>query len=63
MHRVCWNKHILFKHGFTVDKLNELFDLELFCIYYRVVMYDEFKESKVRSHLVIGTLTLKNISF
>lgn len=23
MHRVCWNKHILFKHGFTVDKLNE----------------------------------------
>lgn len=25
-------------------------------------MYDEFKESKVRSHLVIGTLTLKNIS-
>lgn len=22
MHRVCWNKHILFKHGFTVDKLN-----------------------------------------
>lgn len=36
MHQVCWNKHILFEHGFTLVGTRYItertFDLELLCI-------------------------------